>query len=82
MKTQTNIAHDVVATLAGRVIDTRINEQRAENDLNKGLQAMYNQGVSLDDLSASSGLTVAQVRKALERPTFQLDSVESLFGLV
>jgi hypothetical protein len=60
---QTTYGHlEVVAALAGRVIDARLREQEAERDLGKGLRQMNDAGVSIDELSAQSGLPVERVQ--------------------
>jgi hypothetical protein len=63
----------VVATLAGRAIDTSVAHMRSEEELSKALRQYLRQGVSIDELSNATGLTPEMIRARVGR-----DLAESL----
>lgn len=58
---------DVVATLSERAIAASLAELRSQDELTLALRAAQRIGVSIDTLSAESGLTPEEIRNRLRR---------------
>lgn len=72
---------DVVATLAGRVIQSSIEDLRRRDELTIALRAMMKQGASIDDLSAASGLTPEDIKRIVESELILDSDIDTLVGV-
>jgi hypothetical protein len=72
---------NVVATLAGDVIQASISELRQRDKLTIALRSALRMGVSIDELSDSSGLTVAEIRRRIASELMIEDDTDELAGI-
>lgn len=70
---------EVVASLAGRVIEASITELRRRDDLSRAIKAATKMGVSIDELSNASGITPDEIGKILARESHE-SGLEDLTG--
>lgn len=73
-------ALDVVATLSERAIKARLAEMREDDKLTVAIRQMLRQGVSVNDISAATGLTCQNILKRTERELHFGEDVTSLSG--
>lgn len=72
---------DVVATLAGDAIKASIAELRQRDRLTIALRAALREGVSVEELSAASGLPPREVRRRVAAALFIEDDLDELSGV-
>ena len=73
---------DVVATLAGDAIKASIAELRQRDRLTIALRAALREGVSVEELSAASGLPPREVRRRVAAALFIEDDLDELSAFV
>ena len=72
---------DIVATLRDSAIKASLAELRERDRLTIALRQMLSQGVSIDDLSDASGLTVAEIRRRVDGELMFHEDIDQLAGL-
>ena len=73
---------EVVATLADQAFAATVEELRKYDELTVALRGMLKHGVSVDELSAATGLTPQEIRKRTKRNLRLLDDdVNELAGI-
>lgn len=72
---------DVVATLTGDMLSASLDELRKEDELTVALRSFLRDGVSIDDLSAASGLLPSEIRRRCEGELHLGEDLETLAGL-
>lgn len=72
---------EVVATLSGMAIRASLNDLKAHDDLNLALRSMLRRGVSIDELSAESGLTPREIRARAKRELTFGEDIDALAGM-
>lgn len=72
---------DIVTTLAGDAIEASIAELRQRDRLTIGLRAALRAGVSIDELSAASGLAPSEIRRRVESALLIEDDLDDLAGV-
>lgn len=71
---------DVVKSLSGRAIDASIAELKSQEELTKAIRAAVSLGVSIDEISAETGLTPEQIRSRLDRRLLFSEDIAVLSG--
>ena len=72
---------DVVATLRDRQIESAIADLRRQDDVTLALRSALKNGVDINSLSEASGLTVAEIRKRVDRELNIGEDTASIVGL-
>lgn len=72
---------DVIAQLSDSAIRDSIRELQSRDRLTLGLREALRNGMSIDDLSARSGLTPADIRDRIRRPLIVLSELDALAGV-
>ena len=73
---------DVVTTLRDRNIEAQVEQLVREDELTIALRSMLKMGADINTLSEASGLTVAEIRKRVDRDLRVIEDTASLAGLV
>lgn len=71
---------EVIATLSGDAINASLRELQKQDRLTLALRESLRNGVSIDDLSAASGLAPAEIRRRIERELTFGEDLASLTG--
>lgn len=71
---------NVVATLAGDMIQASVNELRKRDELTVALRSALRMGTDINDLSAACGLTVSDIRSRTEGELCLGEDLETLAG--
>lgn len=71
---------DVVATLSDMAIQSSLADLREQDRLTLALREMLKSGVPIDELSAASGLTPAEIRRRSERELSFGEDLASIAG--
>lgn len=72
----------VVSMLANDSIRLSVDELRMRDKLTLALRASLRNGVDINDLSAASRLTVADIRARVDAPLAVLDETDYLAGVI
>lgn len=73
---------EVVATLSGAAIRASLDDLRAQDKLTLALRSMMRMGVSVDALSAETGLTPEAIRTRVARDLTFGEDLDALSGIV
>jgi len=71
---------EVIGTLAGDAMDARVQELRKQDRLTIGLRQALRYGVSVDELSARTGLTPDEIRSRCDRDLYLGEDLSTLAG--
>lgn len=74
-------ALDVLSSLSELTIQARIVELAHEDKLTLGIRQMFKAGVSVDDLSAATGLAPAEIRRRLKCELHLTEDLDELAGV-
>lgn len=73
---------EVVETLRDNMIEASIEELRQRDRLTVALRASLRNGIKIDDLSAASGLTCAEIRRRVDGSLVLGEDLDSLAGVI
>lgn len=74
-------ALEVVATLSDRAIEASLVELKTRDELTRALGTALRHGISIDELSAESGLTPKEIRRRVTKGLFFGEDLASLSGI-
>lgn len=73
---------DVITELSNRAMNASVRELMSRDRLTLGLREAMRHGASVDELSARTGLTPAEIRRRTDGPLIVLSELDELAGVL